>query len=344
MKRNLKYILVFIFAVLFVACSELKNNIPAAPEDKTHGEGVFDPSSSDFHGKLAADSQNGMASCQHCHAADYSGGIADVGCNSVGCHTSINVHVDGINDPANNDFHGSFIKGNMWDMTDCQTCHSSDYSGGFTSPSCVECHTSSDGPEACNTCHGNFDDISMIAPPRDLDKNTVTTSPGVGAHSIHLYENNLGMEIPCVTCHQVPQNVYDQGHVDSELPAEIIFTQLALVNNGVNSAYSYEQSTCSNTYCHGNFIYTKDSAPDSLKFAYESDQISGNNSSVVWNQVDGTQAPCGSCHGLPPEGHIMVSSTSCGRGGICHPGVVDFDGNISDPTKHINGEINVAGN
>jgi len=344
MKRILKYFSVVIVVLSVAACSKLNDNIPAASEVRTHGEGVFNPASPEYHGKQVADSQNGMEDCKQCHASDYSGGITKVGCNSTNCHPTINVHVEGIMNPSSNAFHGSFIKGIMWDMRNCRSCHQADYSGGVASPSCLSCHTFPNGPEACNTCHGNFNDIDRIAPPRDLNKDTLTTAPGVGAHVIHLYENDLGAEIPCVTCHTVPQNVYDQGHVDTDPPSEIIFSNVAIVNEGINSSYDFAQVTCANTYCHGNFIFTKDSAPDSLKFAYMEDQIVGTNVSVVWNQVDGTQAECGSCHGTPPEGHIQVSPTSCGRGGICHPEVVDFNGNILDPSKHINGEKNAAGN
>jgi hypothetical protein len=229
-------------------------------------------------------------------------------------------------------------------MRNCRSCHADDYSGGIAAPTCLQCHTFPKGPEACNTCHGDFNDINRIAPPRDLNKDTLTIFPGIGAHVVHLYENSIAKEIPCITCHKVPQDVYEQGHVDTDPPAEIIFSEVAIVNNGINSSYDFTQVTCSNTYCHGNFAYTKDSAPDSLKFAYEGDQIVGTNVSIIWNQVDGTQAPCGSCHNLPPIGHIQVSPTSCGLGGFCHVGIVDASGNIIDTEKHINGEKNAAGN
>jgi hypothetical protein len=57
--------------------------------------------------------------------------------------------------------------------------------------------------------------------------------------------------------------------------------------------------------------------------------------------VDGTQATCGSCHNLPPIGHVEANITACST---CHQGIVDSDGNIIDTDKHINGEKNVFGN
>ncbi|MDP4196679.1 MAG: hypothetical protein Q8940_16615, partial [Bacteroidota bacterium] len=73
----------------------------------------------------------------------------------------------------------------------------------------------------------------------------------------------------------------------------------------------------------------------------------GANFSPKWTQVDGSQAACGTCHGLPPKGHIGYPNnlpvTACGNSG-CHSGVVDINGNIIDKNKHINGAINVRGN
>ncbi len=56
--------------------------------------------------------------------------------------------------------------------------------------------------------------------------------------------------------------------------------------------------------------------------------------------MDGTQAKCGTCHGLPPTGHIAAPITSCY---LCHQGVVDEMGNIIDKDKHINGYKSARG-
>lgn len=253
----------------------------------------------------------------------------------------VKTHKIGISNPDSADFHGNLVKMNQWDMRLCKQCHGGDYSGGITEASCLTCHTNPDGPEACNTCHGDFVDVNKIAPPRDTEKNTETTAQGVGAHVKHLYENDLGSEIPCSTCHKVPGEVYEDGHIDTDLPAEVIFSGRAVINLGTSSSYDNSLATCSNTYCHGNWVFFKDSS--SNQFAYAEDQMTGNNQSVIFNQVDGTQAECGSCHNLPPDGHIAATLDACGG---CHSGIVDTDGNIVDSLKfkHINGEINVFGN
>lgn len=341
MKFNPKILLIPLAIFGIVGCSKLNTDFPPAPEISTHGEGVFNLDSPQYHGKKVADATNGLVDCQQCHASDYSGGITGVGCNTPDCHPTVNVHIEGILDPATDNFHGKFIRRNGWDMLDCQTCHNDDYSGGIVSPSCLTCHTLPDGPEACNTCHGDFDNIERIAPPKDIDDNTEIVSVGVGAHEKHLYTNERGRDIPCITCHNVPNDVYDPGHLDSDLPAEIIFGEIATKNLGINSSYDFSTATCSEIYCHGNWEFLRDSS--SNQFAYTADKMTGNNVPVIWNQVDGTQVQCGSCHNLPPTGHIPADLSACGG---CHSGIVDPNGEIVDSLryKHMNGEPNVFGN
>jgi hypothetical protein len=229
-----------------------------------------------------------------------------------------------------------------WDILDCMKCHGDDYSGGVASPTCNNCHSQPGGPEACNTCHGNFADGNFIAPPKDIYGNTSTNDPGVGAHQIHLFDNDLSSSIECTTCHIIPQNYSDPGHVDSTPPAELIFNNKAILNIALNPVYDHSSATCSDTYCHGNFEYLKDDAPENHKFAYEegADRISGNNHSVIWNNVDGSQAVCGSCHNLPPIGHVEANVTACG---YCHSGISDTNGNLVDSLiyKHMDGKIDL---
>ena len=253
----------------------------------------------------------------------------------------ITIHETGILDKDSPNFHGTLVRENEWDLQICQGCHSADYSGGVAGSSCLTCHSQPEGPEACNTCHGDFDNPDIIAPPRDINGNISTDSTGVGAHFHHLYDNELGSEIECSTCHVVPEDYFDDGHVDTDLPAEVVLGNLAVHNIAGDASYDYSTATCSNTYCHGNWEFLKDSSD--FQFMYTADKMAGNNQSVIFNQVDGTQALCGSCHGLPPDGHLQSALSSCGLVG-CHEGIVDSDGNIINTEKHINGEKNVRGN
>ncbi len=347
MKYKFLYIVLALISGLYlISCSELESDLPQAPVSYFHGEGVFNPQSDQFHGKFVADSPEGLNKCKECHGIDFSGGITTVRCKSANCHPTIDVHQAGITDTSSQNFHGKYIAGINWDILKCASCHNADFSGGIASPSCLTCHTEENGPEACNTCHGDPNPGGHIFPPQDLEGNTSTTAPGVGAHVAHLVTNRLTDEIRCSNCHKFPSSFDAPGHIDSPLPADITFGRKAVYNHGVNSTYDYSNHSCSNTYCHGNFVSRRDTSQ--YQFIYEdnngvpTDSMYGNNVTVIWNQVDGTQAQCGSCHGLPPTGHrFQTWPSSCV---ICHVGVVDAEGNIVDSTKHINGHVDVFGN
>lgn len=248
------------------------------------------------------------------------------------------LHKEGIIDPASPNFHGKLVANANWDMKQCQQCHAADYSGGVAEQSCLNCHKGPGGPESCNTCHGSFALPDKIAPPRAVNGSIETTYAGVGAHTAHLYENNLGKEILCTTCHTFPTSFSAPTHIDDVIKAELNFGNLA-THDGADPSYDFAFNNCSNTYCHGNFVFHKDSS--SYSFAYTAPTMVGNNASVKWNQVDGSQAACGTCHGLPPTGHVPAALNTCVN---CHAGVVDNQGNIIDQTKHINGVKNVFGN
>lgn len=332
------FILMIFSALIIISCSELKEDIQTTgPNLSVHKDGIINPTSENFHGNLfTGENASEFLDCAQCHSSNFSGGTAKIACNE--CHSSINVHQDGIINPQSPNFHGKFIASNtMWKLQECGTCHSSDYSGGIASPTCLDCHTQPGGPEACNTCHGVFADPLKIAPPRALDGSISTTTPGVGAHASHLYENDFGSEILCSTCHKVPQSVFVNGHLGDDGKAELNFGRLSN-KGGANPVYSFSSNTCSDTYCHGNFAFSKDSS--AFPFVYIAPAITGNNKTVKWNQVDGTQAECGSCHGLPPDGHIVFALTDCVS---CHYTVVNAQAEIIDPTKHINGIIDVFG-
>lgn len=255
----------------------------------------------------------------------------------------ITLHKEGVNNPASPNFHGKLVAQNNWDLKSCQQCHAANYSGGVTQSSCLSCHRYPGGPEACNTCHGDFTNPYSIAPPRDLSGNISPTSRGVGAHIKHLIGNELGSEIECSTCHLVPRSYYDNSHIDNSPYAEVIFSGLAVkgTTSSNQPTYNYQQISCSNTYCHGNFSYSKNQS--SYQWAYTQDQMVGNNTAPVWNIVDGSFNSCNSCHGKSatdpsPIGHINSTISGCAN---CHPTVVDNQGNIIDKEKHINGKINV---
>ena len=307
-----------------------------------HKAGILNPSSTEFHGKYQL--TNGFTNCQQCHGANFTGGSVSPSCTT--CHSTINVHKTGINDPNSPNFHGKFLTNNQWNLSNCSQCHGPTYSGGTQSPTCLTCHNQTGGPEACNTCHGDFGDPTKIAPPKDLNGNSLTTFKGVGAHANHLYNNVIGKTVECETCHTVPQSLNSAGHLDGNLPAEVNLKGLAIINVASNASYNFSNLTCANTYCHGNFEFLKINAgmygSVNGQIAYSADKMEGTKRSVIWNKVDGSEAVCGSCHGLPPIGHKDYGGLStCAN---CHIGVVNAQGQIIDKTKHINGVKNVFGN
>jgi hypothetical protein len=252
-------------------------------------------------------------------------------------------HEPGINNPVSPNFHGNLVRNIGWNMRECESCHGANLSGGVTGFDCRNCHTSESGPKACNTCHGVFSNPSRIAPPRSIAGNNETTYRGVGAHVQHLYERQTGARVRCSSCHNLPQNIYDPGHmVNDELPAEVEL-KAAAVLFGAEAVYDPSTNTCAGTYCHGNFTFYRDSADTENQFAYTSDRMTGLNKTVTWTKVNEGEAECGTCHGLPPEGHISAGITvnTCYQ---CHQGVVDENGRILDLELHVNGEKNARGN
>jgi len=335
--KNTKFYfpLIIIIATLF-SCSEIKDEITMPETVSIHGKESMILTANGFHGRQLVDGK--MESCKQCHASDYSGGTALVSCSSGNCHPAINVHTQNIMNTSSHEFHGKYIANTNWNMSLCKQCHGASYSGGIVSPTCNNCHNNAGGPEACNTCHGDFLNPQRISPPRSINKGLTTDVPGVGAHIVHLTDVKIGQNVRCMECHNIPSYFDSPGHIDNTPRAEVIFASFS--SSGVGTP-SYNLSTykCNNTYCHGSFEFHKSNSQ--YPFAYVEDKMVGNNYNPVWNKVDGTEAACGTCHGLPPTGHMSSQLRSCAT---CHQGVVNDRGVIIDPTKHINGKIDVFGN
>jgi predicted CxxxxCH...CXXCH cytochrome family protein len=139
----------------------------------------------------------------------------------------------------------------------------------------------------------------------------------------------------------VPGSVYSLGHVDSDAPAELLFSgSLADIDPTSpfgQPAYEYSSTTCANTFCHGAWSLSKVSSP--YPDAYTADEMFGDNFSPLWTGGE-DQVDCGTCHGLPPAGHVPAELATCGDSG-CHSGVVAPDGTIDDLSLHMNGKVNV---
>ncbi len=237
-----------------------------------------------FHGKMWAEKANySLNSCRNCHGSKLDGnGSENKNCRK--CHGVSKLHADGstINDVTSSDFHGKLVAGNDWDFGSCTSCHGEDYSGGKVGVTCKSCHTQPAGPEACNTCHGDFGDPTSTAPPRALDGSTAISSRGVGAHAAHLTNTQWSVAVKCEECHKVPTAFTDEGHIDFNDPigrADLIFGSLSITTTASTTpspAYNYDDLSCASTYCHGT--------------------MKGGVSANAPKWTDGP-VKCGSCHG-----------------------------------------------
>ncbi len=172
------------------------------------------------------------------------------------------------------------------------------------------------GPPACNACHGNDDGP---APPFDLSGSSDTTNVGVGAHQSHLTESDWHAAIVCDDCHVVPEDFYDEGHADDDLPAELVFSDLSTPAGGDTPVW--EAPTCSGVYCHGASLIP-----------------GGSNTAPTWTEVDAGEADCGTCHGLPPDAPHPDSDECAG----CHPTMASRFV-FAEPERHIDGIVDVTG-
>jgi hypothetical protein len=322
------YLLLSGMILFLTSCTKDAEPLPSV----SHPQGWNESTAENFHGKKVAAA--GSEFCKSCHGEDYSGGESGVACSD--CHTNY-PHPPTWTTPGSESSHASYIKAHNWSMTGCKTCHGDDYRGGTSGVSCYNCHQQEGGPEACNTCHGNaaapVSELANWAPPRDLDNQLDTSSPGVGAHQLHLTSTayTSAYSRNCSLCHVEISDFNDPHHIDGEI--EIVFSDVATWNGKVSPVYNDADYTCANVYCHGNFVLRRDESD--VVLAYIDSLMVGNNPVFDWTSAGQNQINCSTCHNLPPTGHLAV--TNCSN---CHSSVVDANYNIINKNLHINGQIN----
>jgi len=163
-------------------------------------------------------------------------------------------------------------------------------------------------------CHGSD---NSPAPPTALNSRTDTSEIGVGAHQSHLdVAPTWHRRVKCADCHVVPSDVSSPGHMDGDGKAEVTFGQVA----GKASTLDAAAMTCT-TWCHGNAA------------------MGGRNFAPLWTKVDGSQASCGSCHGAPPPAP-HPADPNCAA---CHPTMNPGSMTFLDPSRHIDGVVDVVG-
>lgn len=180
---------------------------------------------------------------------------------------------------------------------------------------CLQSREREPGPAECTACHGSEasspDALIQAAPPNDVFGNRGAEYPGVGAHKEHLFASETHAAVPCQECHKVPKTTAAPGHIDSALPAEVLFGPLA-THEGREAHYDASRRNCANTYCHGA-------------------------ARPGWTEPRRSSRACGSCHALPPPAPHPASQ----RCATCHPQVVDDQGRIIAPKLHVNGIVEV---
>jgi predicted CxxxxCH...CXXCH cytochrome family protein len=311
---------------------------PAAPPSGTHGETLASARAVGAHqSHVQASPLRDAVNCSECHAVPTStshtngkvelafgplataGGAAPVW-NGTSCSASY--------------CHGNFKNGNttnapVWTRVDgsqaaCGSCHGIPPGGthpqgvtncggchpGYTATSvAVATHINGavDVNLTCTSCHGTPG--SNPAPPNGTHGETVTTARAVGAHQSHVTAGGLAAEIDCSACHVKPTST---SHSNGKV--EVTFAGLAAAGG---AAPVWNGASCSASYCHGNFK-------------------NGNSANApTWTRVDGSQAACGTCHGIPPGGTHPQGVTQCGS---CHDGYSQTTVNVA---LHVNGRVDV---
>jgi predicted CxxxxCH...CXXCH cytochrome family protein len=166
-------------------------------------------------------------------------------------------------------------------------------------------------PASCASCHGSE---PSGAPPPDLAGNVATSASGVGAHRTHLEGTGRARVVACNECHVVPAAPFAPGHLDSMLPAEVVFGGVA---TAFGAAPSYDGISCAGSYCHGATL------------------AGGTLTAPSWTAPPTTQTYCGSCHGLPPPPPHPQPALSCAD---CH-GNIAPSYNFLEPEKHVDGVV-----
>jgi len=325
----LKYGIVLGLLILTTSCLEKRDVLDVS----THPSNWMVKTSEQFHGLAVTSSTKKLENCQTCHGDNFSGGTSKVSCYDAACHISY-PHPEYFSDPNAATSHVSFIRDEInWDITTCKGCHGIDYAGaGSYNKNCLKCHQKEDGPEDCSVCHGSNDNA---APPEDLAENSGTYHVTVGAHQAHVSGTKLTTNMlgNCTTCHSDVPAFDVASHInDGTSNSEVIFSNIGndFTTNSPN--WDRNSATCSNVYCHGAFTFPE----HDNNFAYEDSAMLGTYQTMTWNSVGSYQAICGSCHGLPPEGHIASALNECAN---CHPNVVDSNLNIVGKSLHINGRV-----
>lgn len=358
-------------ALCFACHGDSAQGNPAPPKDLKGNTSTSTPAVGAHQSHLQTSAWRHEITCQECHPVPDPylethfngkvdvkwGALAKTGtfdftsltCNAVYCHggslpadgtgtepnkTPIWNVVDGSQEACGQACHSVPPGGKHPGDLQCQNCHGEVISAfdpvtkaaTWKNPSLHVNGSLEVGNLNCTSCHGDAA-TNNVAPPKGTKGELLTTEPAVGAHQQHLNSSDWHKQVLCTDCHTPPAST---AHANGIF--DFAFSALASAS-GTSPTFDAGTVTCSSVYCHGETLGNP-KAGGSVKHV------------PVWNQVDGTYDSCGqSCHTNPPaEPHPQ--NEKCGT---CHGATLaTFDAATqtatwSDPTLHVNGEVNVIG-
>lgn len=203
---------------------------------------------------------------------------------------------------------------------DCSACHGAGYSSAQATAGSKHVDGTIDFAVTCTSCHGDpaRAGAAAPAPPSGTHGETVTSARAVGAHQRHLLGGSMTNPIACSECHAVPASML---HANGN--ATVTFGPLARTG-GSAPVWNRTSNTCSATWCHGGKL------------------AGGTRKIPVWTTVNGTQAQCGTCHGVPPSSGRHGESEHRQAGcAACHGGT--YGSGAADRSLHVNGLLDVKG-
>lgn len=204
----------------------------------------------------------------------------------------------------------------------CTRCHGAALNGvgaAAGATSCTFCHMSG-LPNTllnCTSCHGR--------PPSGAVYPNIKS-----AHPTH---STINVADICGECHYglgyVTLDHFNRSklHTTSVQTGAVQFGAFTHTNlpSGVIPTYNDATQQCLNTYCHGATL------------------VGGTNKSPIWSQTNYlTAAGCGTCHGFPPANAAHTGFTSSTPCKTCHPDVNATNTGFTDPTRHVNGFLNIS--
>lgn len=189
------------------------------------------------------------------------------------------------------------------DEESCAKCHGKPAElGGAVA--CARCHGGGNfEADRCDGCHGANGDPKPVVRPCD----DIVQQARAGAHVRHVTqpEGSAFPSVACTTCHVVPETVMAAGHLDSANDGPDVRFE------GVTGTWDAANKTCAVGACHGN-------------------------TPIEWKTATATVARCDTCHGNPPESHVVDAPCT-----LCHGAVLDAAGKPSART-HLDGIVQVA--